>query len=118
VPRRRLPDRPGIDYLDGLSGGQSFCTVIGLPSFWTVGAADFFSPSASGRTALFSIAMDVSDVLPALPVVVFDAVLQLVSGFSLVGALVCDSAGVAANNPARAATIKRLYILSLCERRD
>jgi hypothetical protein len=64
--------------------------------------------------ALFSIDMDVPAALPALPVVVFDGALQLVSGFSLAGALLCDSAGVAANNPAIAAAMKRPCILNLC----
>jgi hypothetical protein len=98
-----------------VSGGQAVPTSIGLPPLWTVGAAESFSPPASGRMALFSIAIDVSAVLPALPVVVFDAVLQLVSGFAPAGALVCDNAGVTANNPARAVAMKRLCILSLCE---
>jgi hypothetical protein len=91
---------------------------MALPSLCIVGAAEVPSPPASGRIALFSIAIDVSAVLPALPVVVFDVVLQLVSGFALAGALVCDSAGVTASNPAMTVAMKGLCILSLCERND
>jgi hypothetical protein len=68
--------------------------------------------------ALFSIAIDVSAVLPALPVVVFDAAVQLVSDLALAGAWVCDNAGVIANNPATTGAMKRMCILNLCERND
>jgi hypothetical protein len=95
------------------SGGQSGRTSIGLPPLCTVGAADF-EPSASGRTALFSIALE-SDVLsPAFPeVVAAGEVVQLVSCFSLEGADDWAIAGPVTNDPARIAVPMRLIILSL-----
>src|SRR4051794_38406124 len=51
---------------------------MGLSPLCTVGAAEF-EPPASGRTALFSIAMEFDVFSLALPVVAEDDVVQLVS---------------------------------------
>ena len=59
---------------------------MGLPPLCTVGAAEF-EPPASGRIALFSIAKEFDVFSPALPDVVADDVVQLVSCFSLDGVL-------------------------------
>jgi len=66
------------------SGGQSFPTTIGLPPLCTVGAAEF-APPASGRIALFSIAIEFDVFSSPLPEVAEPVVVQLVSGFSLEG---------------------------------
>jgi hypothetical protein len=71
-----------------------------------VGAAELACPPADGRTALFSIPVEVPVVFPALPdVAADDVVLQLVSALSLAGAVVCASDGVTANSPAKAAAM-------------
>src|SRR5262249_48375679 len=92
-----------------VSGGQSGRTSIGLPSLCTVGAAEPACPPADGRMALFSIAVE-SGVLSALPVGgADDAVLQLVSGLSLLGGWIPGalfaSDDVTTTTPARAVTM-------------
>ena len=62
-----------------------------LPSLCTVGAAESVPP-ASGRIALFSIAMEFDFLSPALPVVAADEVVQLVSGLSPDGVVDCAAA--------------------------
>jgi hypothetical protein len=59
---------------------------MGLPPLCTVGAAEF-EPPASGRIALFSNAKEFDVFSPALPEIVADDVVQLVSCFSLDGVL-------------------------------
>jgi hypothetical protein len=66
------------------SGGQSERTSMDLPSLWTVGAADFLPP-ASGKIALFSIAIELEVFSLPLPEVSVDDVVQLVSCCSLEG---------------------------------
>ena len=112
MPRKRRPEKtqgtpPGQVPYFFVSGGQSGRTSIGFPSLCTVGAAELACPPADGRMALFSIAVEVPAVVLALPVVVPDGVvLQLVSVFSLAGGEACASDGVAANSPAKAATMR------------
>jgi hypothetical protein len=55
-----------------------------LPPLWTVGAAEFVPP-ASGKIALFSIAIELEVFSLSLPDVAVDDVVQLVSCFSLEG---------------------------------
>jgi hypothetical protein len=80
---------------------------MGLPPLCTVGAAEF-EPPASGRIALFSIAKEFDVFSPALPEVVADDVVQLVSQlvscFSLDGVLDWATAAPATTNPAKIAT--------------
>ena len=98
VPYRR--------YLDLESGGHSVRTSMGLPPLCTVGAAEF-EPPASGRIALFSVAMEFDVFLSALPEVAADDVVQLVSCFSLDGAVDWATAAPATTNPAKTATAIR-----------
>jgi hypothetical protein len=65
---------------------------MGLPPLCTVGAAEF-EPPASGRIALFSIAMEFEVFSLALPVVADGDVVQLVSCFWLDGIVDCAAAG-------------------------
>jgi len=88
------------------SGGHSERTSMGLPPLCTVGAAEF-EPPASGRIALFSIAMEFEVFSPALPVVAAGEVVQLVSGFSLDGVADCAAAAPTSNNPATTAAAAR-----------
>ena len=99
------------------SGGQSGRASMGLPPLCTVGAADF-EPPASGRTALFSTAMEFDVLSPALPDVAAVEVVQLVSCFSLDGAVDWATAGPTTNDPAKIAAPTRLIILSLPKRKD
>ena len=69
---------------------------MGLSSLCTVGAAEF-APPASGRTALFSNAMELDVLSSPLPEVAVPVVVQLVSGFSLEGAVDCAAAGPTIN---------------------
>jgi hypothetical protein len=85
---------------------------MGLPPLCTVGAADF-EPPASGRTALFSTAMEFDVLSPPLPDVAAVEVVQLVSCFSLDGAVDWATAGPTTNDPAKIAAPTRLIILSL-----
>jgi hypothetical protein len=98
------------------SGGQSGRTSRGLPPLCTVGAAEF-EPPASGRTALFSTAIELDVRSPALPEVAAEEVVQLVSCFSLDGAVDCATAGPTTNEPARTAAATRLIILSPANQR-
>jgi hypothetical protein len=77
-----------------------------LPSLCTVGAAEFV-PSASGRIALFSIAMEFDFFSPALPVVAGGEVIQLVSGLSLDGVVNCAAAAPTTKYPAKTAAATR-----------
>ena len=79
---------------------------MGLPPLCTVGAAEF-EPPASGRIALFSIAMEFDVFSSALPEVAAGDVVQLVSGFSLDGVVDCAAAPPATNNPAKIAVARR-----------
>ena len=99
------------------SGGQSGRASMGLPPLCTVGAADF-EPPASGRTALFSTAMEFDVLSPALPDVAAVEVVQLVSCFSLDAAVDWATAGPTTNDPAKIAAPTRLIILSLPKRKD
>ena len=79
-----------------------------LPPLCTVGAAEF-EPPASGKIALFSIAMEFDVFSLALPEVAADDVVQLVSCFSLDGVVDCDWAPAAptTNDPAKIAAATR-----------
>ena len=99
------------------SGGQSGRASMGLPPLCTVGAADF-EPPASGRTALFSTAMEFDVLSPALPDVAAVEVVQLVSCFSLDAAVDWATAGPTTNDPAKIAAPTRLIILFLPKRKD
>src|SRR5450759_1894862 len=101
---------PHQRYLDFESGGHSVRTAMGLRPLCTVGAAEF-EPPASGRIALFSIAMEFDVFSPALPEVVADDVVQLVSCFSLDGAVDWATAAPATTNPAKIATANRSIII-------
>jgi hypothetical protein len=90
---------------------------MGLPSLCTVGAAEF-EPPASGRIALFSIAMEFDVFSPALPVVAAGEVVQLVSGFSLDGVADCAAAAPTTNNPATTAAATRQIIFISRERKS
>jgi hypothetical protein len=88
------------------SGGHSERTSMGLAPLCTVGAAEF-EPPASGRIALFSIAMEFDVFSPAVPVVAAGEVVQLVSGFSLDGVVDCAAAAPTNNDPAKIAAATR-----------
>jgi hypothetical protein len=113
----RFRNRPAVDlsYLGLDSGGQSVRNSIGLPPLCTVGAAEL-APPASGRIALFSIAMEFDVFSAALPVVADDAVVQLVSGFALEfaleGVVDCAAAAPATSNPASSAVRRKIMIVS------
>jgi hypothetical protein len=77
-----------------------------LPSLCTVGAAEFV-PAASGRIALFSIAMEFDFWSPALPVVAADEVVQLVSGLSPDGVVDCAAAAPTTRELAKSAAATR-----------
>ncbi len=81
-----------------------------LPSCCTVGAAESVPP-ASGRIALFSIAMESdfeSDFFsPALPVVAAGEVVQLVSGLSPDGVADCAAAAPTTRDPVKSAAAAR-----------
>jgi hypothetical protein len=79
---------------------------MGLPPLCTVGAAEF-EPPASGKIALFSIAMEFDVFSSALPVVAAGDVVQLVSGFSLDGVVDCAAAAPTNNDPANIAAAAR-----------
>src|SRR5205823_4780003 len=81
----------GVSYFGLGSGGHSGRTSMGFAPLCTVGAAEF-EPPASGRTALFSIAMEFA------PVVAEGEVVQLVSCFWLGGAVDCAAAGPTIND--------------------
>jgi hypothetical protein len=83
---------------------------MGLPPLCTVGAAEF-APPASGRIALFSIAMEFDVFSSALPAVAAGDVVQLVSGFALDGVVDCAAAAPANNDPAKIAAAIRPIIL-------
>src|SRR6202171_5518169 len=88
---------------------------MGLPPLCTVGAAEF-EPPASGRTALFSTAMEFDVLSLALPDVAAEEVVQLVSCFSLDGAVDWATAGPTANDPTKIAAPTRLIILALANK--
>ena len=94
------------------SGGQSARASIGLPPLCTVGAAEF-EPPASGRTALFSTAMEFDVFSLPLPDVAAEEVVQLVSCFSLDGVVDWATPGPTSNQPAKIAAPMRLIILCL-----
>jgi len=99
-------------YLGLESGGHSERTSKGLPPLCTVGAAEF-EPPASGRIALFSIAIEFDVSSPAFPEVALDEVVQLVSCFSLdEGATDWPTAAPATTNPTKIATLLLLPSLS------
>jgi hypothetical protein len=93
------------------SGGHSGRTSIGLPPLCTVGAAEF-EPPASGRIALFSIAMEFDVFSPALPVVADDEVVQLDSGFSRGGVVDCAATAPTVNEPAKITIAQRIIFIS------
>jgi hypothetical protein len=84
---------------------------MGFAPLCTVGAAEF-EPPASGRTALFSIAMEFDVFSSPLPEVAAGDVVQFVSGFSPDGVVVCATAATAANEAARIAAARREIILT------
>src|SRR5258705_10036833 len=102
----------GDIYFGWKSGGQSARPSMGLPPLCTVGAAEF-KPPASGRTALFSIAMEFDVLSLPLPDVAAGEVVQLVSCFSLDGVVDWATAGPTSNEPEKIAAPMRLIILSL-----
>ena len=75
---------------------------MGLPPLCTVGAAEF-APPASGRTALFSTAIEFDVFSSPLPEVADPVVVQLVSGFSLEGVVDCACAVPTIKDPTRIA---------------
>lgn len=98
-----------------VSGGQSVRTSIGLPSLCTVGAAELECPPASGKTALFSIAIDVLAVRVAGCAV--DDVgfgLQLVSGLLLPAAGAWAKLGNVAKIVARPAAMSAVRMCNPC----
>jgi hypothetical protein len=98
-------------YLGLESGGQSERTSMGLPPLCTVGAAEF-EPPASGRIALFSIAIEFDVFSPALPVVADDEVVQFVCGFSPDGMVDCATAAPTVNEPAKITIAQRIIFIS------
>ena len=98
------------------SGGQSGRATKGLPPLCTVGAAEF-APPASGRTALFSTAIEFVVFSSPLPDVADPVVVQLVSGFSLEGVVDCAAAGPMTNVPTRIAAAARSIFVSMTENR-
>ena len=96
-------------YFGLVSGGQSGRASIGLLPLCTVGAAEF-EPPASGRTALFSIAMEFDVLSLSLPDVAAEEVVQLVSCFSLDGVVDWATPGPTSNQPAKTAAPMRLII--------
>jgi hypothetical protein len=98
------------------SGGQSGRATRGLPPLCTVGAAEF-APPASGRTALFSTAIEFVVFSSPLPDVADPVVVQLVSGFSLEGVVDCAAAGPMTNVPTRIAAAARSIFISIAENR-
>jgi hypothetical protein len=81
LPQTRRCRHAGIEnYLALESGGQSLATCIGFPPLCTVGAAEL-DPPASGRTALFSTAIEFDVFSSPWPEVAAGEVVQLVSGF-------------------------------------
>jgi hypothetical protein len=61
--------------------------------------------------ALFSTAMEFEVFSPALPVVAVGDVVQLVSGFSLDGAVDCAATGPTLNEPKRTAIAIRIILV-------
>jgi hypothetical protein len=90
-------------------------TSSGLPPLCTVGAAEL-APPASGRTALFSIAIELAVFSSSFPLVAADEVVQLVSGFSLDGVVDCANADPTTNELAKIATAKRDILISRVEK--
>jgi hypothetical protein len=97
------------------SGGQSLLTTKGLPPLCTVGAAEL-APPASGRTALFSTAIEFEVFSSPRPEVADPVVVQPVSGFSLAGVVDCALAGPMTNVPTRSATAARIIFISVTEK--
>jgi hypothetical protein len=79
---------------------------MGLSPLCTVGAAEL-APPASGRTALFPIAIEFDVFSSPRPEVADPVVVQLVSGFSLEGAVDCAAAGPTTSVPTRMAAAAR-----------
>ncbi len=105
------------DYFGLESGGQSGRDSNGLPPLCTVGAAEF-EPPASGRTALFSTAMEFDVLSLPLPDVAAEEVVQLVSCFSLDGVVDWATAGPTSNDPAKIAAPTRVIIMCLSQTKD
>ena len=98
------------------SGGQSLLTTKGLPPLCTVGAAEF-APPASGRIALFSIAIEFDVFSSPLPEVAAPVVVQLVSGFWPEGVVDCANAGPTTSVPKRIAAAVRIMLISRSHKR-
>jgi len=114
---RPAPCMPSATHPFGLeSSGQSGRATKGLPPLCTVGAAEF-APPASGRTALFSTAIEFVVFSSPLPDVADPVVVQLVSGFSLEGVVDCAAAGPMTNVPTRIAAAARSIFVSMTEDR-
>jgi hypothetical protein len=79
---------------------------MGLSPLCTVGAAEF-EPPASGRTALFSIAIEFDVFSLARPVVAEREVVQLVSCFWLDGVVDCAAAGPTTNDATKTTAAMR-----------
>src|SRR5260221_14484291 len=90
-------------------GGTGGRLSLGLLPFFLVGAPDS-NPPASGRTALFSTAMEFNVLSLPLPDVAAEEVVQLVSCFSLDGVVDWATAGPTSNEAAKTATPMRLII--------
>jgi hypothetical protein len=93
------------------SGGQSGDTFNGLPPLCTVGAAES-APPASGRTALFSTAIELAVFSSPLPVVAAGDVVHAVSGLSPEAAVDWAAAGLTLNSPATIAAATRVMVIS------
>src|SRR5258708_35520437 len=93
-------------------GGRPGRVCMVLLPLCTVGAAEF-EPPASGRTALFSTAMEFNVLSLPLPDVAAEEVVQLVSCFSLDGVVDWATAGPTSNEAAKTAAPMDLTILSL-----
>jgi hypothetical protein len=93
------------------SGGQSGLTFSGLPPLCTVGAAEF-APPASGRTALFSTAIELAVFSSPLPVVAAGEVVQAVSGLASDVPVDWAAAALTLNSPATIAAATRVMVFS------
>jgi hypothetical protein len=97
---------PSLDKSVSLREPISAWNQADIPNGCTVGAAEL-APPASGRIALFSIAMEFDVFSAALPVVAAAEVVQLVSGFWLDDVVDCAAAAPATTNPAKIVVAKR-----------
>jgi hypothetical protein len=88
TPRYRERAFGASSWFGGL--GQSVCASTDLPFCWTVGAADWFSPPASGRMALRSTGCLSGASVPSDPGALVEGEAAGGHGFGT-----CDHAGLA-----------------------